>query len=478
MIKKLIFIPLAMILLAALTVPDRLRADPPPDFRPNDIQIDEVSSGPFPQKTPGDLFFWVQATFEDTTGYVLTEYVWAVTTSPNPPDDTELGLDAPNRVPFNTFALIVAEYDLFADSDGDSWYLHVKTVYRDDPLVAGSAVSPAFTSGPYTFDNVPPAAVLSVDTSVEGQTANTVLINPAVLKVNGPLADISTAYVNSVEQFSSAVPYRNSDIAGANDASFDSADGTFTYDVPEPGSVTLWAWFADAVGNVSDPVSLTFTSDINKIMIPAQDTTLMQGLVRVFSILNSGDTETFDWSIVDEDTGQPSTGASFAGDFEGAAVSVKGDTEGARVRVRAVSRQDAAEYESGIITIVERTQMLCLDVDGNGQVVAREDGFLILRYLFNIRNDTLISGTVVGSGADRSTAAEITAYLDAALDDLSLDVDGNGQVVAREDGFLILRYLFNIRNDTLISGTVVGSGADRSTAAEITAYLDAARCGL
>ena len=52
------------------------------------------------------------------------------------------------------------------------------------------------------------------------------------------------------------------------------------------------------------------------------------------------------------------------------------------------------------------------DVDGNGEIDALSDGMLILRYLFGLEGDTLISG-VVAQDATRSTAEEIQAHLES-----------------------------------------------------------------
>ena len=52
-----------------------------------------------------------------------------------------------------------------------------------------------------------------------------------------------------------------------------------------------------------------------------------------------------------------------------------------------------------------------LDIDGNGNVVALEDGLLILRYLFGFRGTSLTSGAI-GTGATRTTSDEIVNYLE------------------------------------------------------------------
>ena len=50
------------------------------------------------------------------------------------------------------------------------------------------------------------------------------------------------------------------------------------------------------------------------------------------------------------------------------------------------------------------------DIDGSGEVDALTDGLLLLRYLFNLRDDALVAGAIA-SGAERSTSADVEAYI-------------------------------------------------------------------
>lgn len=109
-----------------------------------------------------------------------------------------------------------------------------------------------------------------------------------------------------------------------------------------------------------------------------------------------------------------------------------------------------------------------IDVDGNGEYDALTDGLLLLRGMFGLTDEALISGTV-GSNAIYTTSDDILAQIDL-LGDL-IDVDGNGSIDALTDGLVTLRYLFGLQGDPLIDG-VIGSGASRTTAAEIEAHLD------
>ena len=108
-----------------------------------------------------------------------------------------------------------------------------------------------------------------------------------------------------------------------------------------------------------------------------------------------------------------------------------------------------------------------LDVDGNGRYDALTDGLLILRYMFGLDGETLISGTVA-SDATFKTPAEIEAQIEFIYP--LLDVDGNSNVDPLTDGLLIVRYLFELRGTTLILG-VIATDATRRTSEEIEALL-------
>ena len=83
----------------------------------------------------------------------------------------------------------------------------------------------------------------------------------------------------------------------------------------------------------------------------------------------------------------------------------------------------------------------------------------MIRYLFNLSGNALIAG-VVANGAIRSTAMQISDYLNEIRP--VLDVDGNGQVDAFTDGVLAIRYMFGLRGASLIAGSV-GMNATRFT---------------
>ena len=109
-----------------------------------------------------------------------------------------------------------------------------------------------------------------------------------------------------------------------------------------------------------------------------------------------------------------------------------------------------------------------LDIDGNESFDALSDGLLMLRGMFGLDEDALITG-IVASDATYTTSTDIEARI-SMLGDLA-DIDGNGQIDALSDGMLILRYLFGLEGDILVKG-VVAPDATRSTPEEIEAHLD------
>jgi len=90
---------------------------------------------------------------------------------------------------------------------------------------------------------------------------------------------------------------------------------------------------------------------------------------------------------------------------------------------------------------------------------------LWLRYLFGIAGAALVDGAVA-SGATRTTAAQITAYLDNIRP--LLDADGNGAVDALTDGVLVVRDLFGLTG-TALTDDAIGPGATRTTPSGPTA---------
>lgn len=166
---------------------------------------------------------------------------------------------------------------------------------------------------------------------------------------------------------------------------------------------------------------------------------------------------------------------------------ISGATE--RIYTKTASTADSGEYTyqvtnsivdnltlrshntgEAITVTVQATFNLNIDGNENGtEATALTDGLLILRYLFGFTNDALIANAVE-DGANRATAEDIQAYLQAGIDEGILDIDNDGEVKALTDGLLVLRYLFGFTGDSLVSNAI-GETAMRTSAADIEAYL-------
>ena len=109
---------------------------------------------------------------------------------------------------------------------------------------------------------------------------------------------------------------------------------------------------------------------------------------------------------------------------------------------------------------------LSWDVDSDGNTDALTDGLLLLRYTFGLRGNELTNGTISTDSPLSPSAVEtrIQSILPIA------DVDGNGEIDALTDGLIVLRYLFEIKDESLINA-VVSSNATRSSLIEISQHL-------
>ncbi len=79
--------------------------------------------------------------------------------------------------------------------------------------------------------------------------------------------------------------------------------------------------------------------------------------------------------------------------------------------------------------------------------------------------------SAVASAIEAQVSTCVTAPTSCGID-LSIDVDGDGNIDPLTDGLLIIRYLFGFSGDSLISGAV-GTNATRTTSTEIEDYIKA-----
>lgn len=118
-------------------------------------------------------------------------------------------------------------------------------------------------------------------------------------------------------------------------------------------------------------------------------------------------------------------------------------------------------------SIQNNSLFLSWDFDNDESVDALTDGLLLIKYAFALRGNTLMRGLL--SNTPSITSYEIEERLLLASESFA-DIDANGSVDALTDGLIILRYLFNLRGDSLVNGAI-GENAMRTDAAGIEAYI-------
>ena len=143
---------------------------------------------------------------------------------------------------------------------------------------------------------------------------------------------------------------------------------------------------------------------------------------------------------------------------------VPGETH---IRITQASSATGFEFRTNQIDLDVVPNFSTLDVDLDNDVNG-DDAVLINRYMLGVRGNELTRNSVSGS-ANRLNPEAIGQYLDSIFH--RLDVDGSGQVDAFVDGLLIDRYIAGMSDEAMIAG-VLGSNAERTTAAAIRSYLD------
>lgn len=124
-----------------------------------------------------------------------------------------------------------------------------------------------------------------------------------------------------------------------------------------------------------------------------------------------------------------------------------------------------ASFDDGCLTDLSPTYSI--DLDGNAQYDALTDGLLLLRGMFGLTGDSLISGAIA-TNAIYTTSAEIEERISKL--GAFTDIDNNGSVDALTDGLIVLRYLFGLRGDSLING-VLASNATRQESSQIETHI-------
>jgi len=118
---------------------------------------------------------------------------------------------------------------------------------------------------------------------------------------------------------------------------------------------------------------------------------------------------------------------------------------------------------AGTTVVLEQdgTPLSCpLDIDGDGQFTAANDGVLLLRYALGLRGAALTAGLTFAGTATRQTPVAIVAFIETA--GRSYDIDGDGSLTTT-DALLATRALRGVGNPALTASALV-NGRTRSPA--------------
>jgi hypothetical protein len=107
------------------------------------------------------------------------------------------------------------------------------------------------------------------------------------------------------------------------------------------------------------------------------------------------------------------------------------------------------------------------DFDGSCHADALTDGLILLRAGFDLRGEYLISNVMHPDAT--LTASEVEARIEKAVS--ITDIDSNGGFDALTDGLLLLRYLFDFRDQNLVSD-VLSQTATRTSGDAIAQYIE------
>jgi hypothetical protein len=156
---------------------------------------------------------------------------------------------------------------------------------------------------------------------------------------------------------------------------------------------------------------------------------------------------------------------------------IENTARGTLIVVNSTVSGNSADSAGGIFNGSATVNAKYTIVAGNTGIVSDPD--IGGTFSFNSQGNNLIGnkGAAFGftdgaldTGAVRTDPDEIIAFLDLGLTTM-LDVDANGEATALTDGLLIVRYLFGITGTQLTDG-LLGTGAVRTEAVEIIAFLD------
>ena len=321
-------------------------------YEVEDATPTNATTGSTAQQPPDDSLQIEWTKPDMSAGDSVVKYVYIWNNSNALLDDTELNQNTNDGVVDKDELLKATKNSSdFAGENYDdpSWYFHIKIVYLS--ITEGEKLGDDLFVGPFNFDDQSPDGTIELDTSVVSQTASTSLINPVTLALTAT-PDTETVYLsNTITQPHTGVAFKN----------------TLTRTVTEGvGEKTIYIWFEDQAGNTSSFYSLTFDIIAGKFMDPADDFSLQVNDTQQF-LIQEADDETYVWSIVDPDTGDPTTVATFVDDISEWVdrVNIMAAQEGS-FKVQATSDEGATVYESGTIMVTKSGTIG--DVNGDSDI--------------------------------------------------------------------------------------------------------------
>jgi Ca2+-binding RTX toxin-like protein len=102
---------------------------------------------------------------------------------------------------------------------------------------------------------------------------------------------------------------------------------------------------------------------------------------------------------------------------------------------------------------LQLSQNWSLDVDGDGVVRPLSDGLMVMRHLLGMQGSALTQKAISPMGS-RSTSASVAAWIERGRQEGFLDLDGDGRTTALGDGLLLMRGLFGMEGDALLSKVI------------------------
>jgi len=173
-------------------------------------------------------------------------------------------------------------------NSGDFLYLHIITSYLDIASGTGARVSADVVYGPFLIDNVAPQGTVRIVDASGNDITSTSDTNVKVKMAAS--ADTAKAYLNETP-----------DIISSLQLTTYSTDATYPFANTTPGPKTIYAWFEDAVGNVTpsqSPATYNITLLASTTISPNTWTLdLAAGATKVFIV--EGTADSYSWAISD-----------------------------------------------------------------------------------------------------------------------------------------------------------------------------------